>query len=100
MFSQGNKTLEFDQYQQFDQAPFIIYQDLQCNIEKIDGCKKNPENSSISKESEQISSGFLMSIVSSFKSIENKHDLYRGKDCMGKVFKSLREHIMEIINFF
>ena len=37
MFSQDNKTLEFDQYQQSHQAPFIIYKDLQCNIEKIDG---------------------------------------------------------------
>ena len=33
--------------------------------------------------SEYIQSGFTMSI-SSFKSIENKHDLYRRKDCMKK----------------
>ena len=24
----------------FDKAPFIIYADLECVIEKIDGCKK------------------------------------------------------------
>ena len=33
------------------------------------------------------------------KSIENKHDLYRGKDCMKKFCESLREHVMKIINF-
>ena len=99
MFSQDNKTLEFDQYQQSHQAPFIIYKDLQCNIEKINGCKINPENSSITKESEHISSGFLTSMVSSFKRIGNKHDLYKGKDCMGKAFESLREHLMKIISF-
>ena len=41
-----------------------------------------------------------MSTISSFKSIENKHDTYRGKDCMKKFCEPLREHAMKIINFF
>ena len=40
-----------------------------------------------------------MSAISSFRSIENKHDMYRGKDCMKKFCESLREHAMKIINF-
>ena len=40
-----------------------------------------------------------MSTISSFKSIENKHDVYRGKDCMKKIYESLRGHAMKIINF-
>ena len=40
-----------------------------------------------------------MSIISSFKSIENKHDVYRGKDCMKKFCESLREQAMNIINY-
>ena len=40
-----------------------------------------------------------MSTISSFRSIENKHDVYKGKDCMKKFCASLREHIMKIINF-
>ena len=51
-------------------------------IEKIDGCKNNPENSSTAKVSEHITSAFSMSTISSFRSIENKYDLYRGKDCI------------------
>ena len=39
-----------------------------------------------------------MSTILSFKSIENKYDVYRGKDCMKKFCQSLREHAMEIIN--
>ena len=39
-----------------------------------------------------------MSTILSFKSIENKYDVYRGKDCMKKFCQSLREHTMEIIN--
>ena len=44
-------------------------------------------------------SGFSMSTRSSFESIENKHDVRRGKDCMKKFCKSLREYTIQIINF-
>ena len=40
-----------------------------------------------------------MSTISSFRSIENKHDVYRGKYCIKKFCESLREHAMKIINF-
>ena len=40
MPSEDTKILEFNQYQKFDKAQFVIYADLQCLIEKIDGCKK------------------------------------------------------------
>ena len=79
------KILEFNQYQKSDKAPFIIYADLECIIEKIDGYKNNPKNSSTTKVIEHIPSGLSMSTISSFGSIENKHDLYRGKDCIKKV---------------
>ena len=94
------KILEFNQYQKSDKAPFIIYADLERIIEKIDGCKSNPENSSTTKVSEHVPSGFLMCTISSIRSIENKHDMYRGKDCVKKFCEFLREHTrMKIINF-
>ena len=37
--------------------------------------------------------------VSSFRRIENKHDVYRGKDCMKKFCEFLTERTMKIINF-
>ena len=40
-----------------------------------------------------------MSTISSFKNIENKHAVYRGKDCMKKFCESLREHALKIISF-
>ena len=60
--------------------------------------KNNPENSSTTKVDEYIPSGFSMSTKSSLKSIENMHDVYRGKNCMKKFCKFLREHAIEIIN--
>ena len=45
MPSDDTKILAFNQYQKYDKAPFSIYTDLECIIEKIDGCKHNLENS-------------------------------------------------------
>ena len=55
---EDTKILEFNQYQKSDKATFVIYADLECIKEKIDGCKSNPENSSTAKVSEDIPSGF------------------------------------------
>ena len=99
MPSKDSKMLELNQYKKFDKGPFIIYADLECLIENIDGCKNNPQTSSTAKASQNILSGFSMSTILSFKSIENKHDVYKSKDCMKKFCKSLREYARKIINF-
>ena len=61
--------------------------------------KNNPEKLSTTKADEHILSGFSMSPISSFKDIENKHDVCWGKDCMKKFCESLRDHSMEVITF-
>ena len=65
-----------------------------CN-RKDCGCKNNLETSSTAKAKEHIPSGLLMFTMSSFKSIEKKHDAYRSKDCIKKFFESLREHAIK-----
>ena len=67
-------------------------------IEKTDGCNNNLKNSSTTNVGEHIPSGFLMSTISSFKSIENNHDEYRDTNCLKIFCESLREHTMEKIN--
>ena len=99
MPSEDTKLLKFNQYQKSDRAKYIIYVELECIIAKIDGCKKNPENSSTAKVSKHIPSGFSMSAISPFRSIENKHNVYRGKDCIKTFSEFLREHAMKTINF-
>ena len=54
-------------YQKSDKAPFIIHADLQCMIEKIDGCKNNTEHSYTTKVSKHIPLGFSTSTISSTK---------------------------------
>ena len=65
MPSEDNKILQFNQYQKSDKAPFIIYGDLECLIERTDGCKNNPENSYTTKVGQHFPSGFSMSTISS-----------------------------------
>ena len=67
-------------------------------IEKIDGCKNNPENSPTTKVSEHIPSGFLISTIFSFRSKENHPDVHSGEDCMKNFCESIREHAMKLIN--
>ena len=76
--------LKFSQYHKSDKTSCIIYADFESLIVKVNGCKNNAENSSAAKVSEHIPSGFSMSTISSFNGIENKHDIYRDKDCMKK----------------
>ena len=79
------KILELNQYQKPVKAPFIIYADLECIIEKTDGCKNNPENSFTAKVNEHIPSGFSMSTISFFRSIENKQ-IFADVKTVGKRF--------------
>ena len=84
---EDTKMLDFNKYKKSD------------IIKKIDGCKSNLENSSKAKVSEHIPSGFSMCTISSFRSKENTHDIYRDKDCMIEFCEFLRDHVIKIINF-
>ena len=53
---------------------------------------------STTKIREHIPSDLSLSTISSFRSIEHKHDVYREKDCIRKFCEFLREHPMKIIN--
>ena len=53
-----------------DKTTCFIYADLESLMEKIDGCKNNPNKLSTTKVSEHIPSGFSVSTISSFKGIE------------------------------
>ena len=69
------------------------------STETINRCKNNPEKSFITKVGEYIPIGLLMSTISSFEAIGNKHDVYRSKDCTKKFCESLTEHTGKINKF-
>ena len=53
------KILKINQYPKFDKPPFVIHGYLKFLIEKIDGSKNNPKNSSTKKSKGTYSSGFF-----------------------------------------
>ena len=91
MPSDDTKILEFNQYQKSDKATFIIYADLKCIIEKIDGFKNNPENSSTTKVSKHIPSDFSMLLYKC---------LVCNKNCQTKFNETLKERFFNTYKFF
>ena len=79
-------------------APFVIYADLECLLEKISTCHNNPEKLSTTKVNKYTPSGYLLFTHYSFDTTKNKLDYYRGKNCMKNFCLDLREHLSKIIN--
>ena len=79
-------------------APFVIYADLECLLEKMHSCQNNPEKSYTEKKIKHTPSGYSLFTNCSFDETKNKLDCYKGEDCMEKFCKYLREHRMKIIN--
>ena len=82
-------------------APFIIYLSLECLLKKeqLRENNNNLEESYKKKKARHESSGWAMFTRSSFNEKENKLNYYRGKDCIEKLCKKLKEHAMKIINY-
>ena len=89
-YSPGDKSLK---------APFIIYADLECLLKKAQSSQNNPENSYTEKKVKHKPSGYAWCSICSFDDTKNKRYFYRGKDCIEKFCKDLKELGTEIINF-
>ena len=68
-------------------------------LEKMSTCQNNPEKSSTSKIDEHTPSGYSLFTHCSFDKTKNKLDCYRGKYCMERFCKDLKEHATKIINY-
>ena len=66
---------------------------------KKQSCQNNPEKSYTEKKAIHEPSGWAMFTSCSFDEKENKLNYYRGKDCIEKLCKKLKEHAMKIINY-
>ena len=68
-------------------------------LEKISTCQNNPNESSTTEIHKHTPSGYSLFTHCSLDKSKNKLNHYRGKDCMKKVCKDLREHATKIINY-
>ena len=99
MPNEHNKIIKYNQGEKFLKLLFIIYADLECLLEKMSSCYNNPKESSTTKINKHTPSGYSLFTHCSFDKTKNKLNCYRGKDCMKKFCKDLREHTTKIINY-
>ena len=62
-------------------------------------CINNPNESSTTKINKHTPSGYSILTSCSFDESKNKLNYYRGKDCMKKFCKDLKENATRIINY-
>ena len=93
------KILKYSPGEKLLRAPFEIYLDLECLLKKEQSCQNNPEKSYTEKKARQEPSGWAMITKFSFDKTEDELDYYRGKDCIEKLCKKLKERAMKIINY-
>ena len=74
----------------------VIYADTESLLKKHDSCSNNPEKSYTEKKATHEACGYSMNIVRLYD--KNIHSFYRGKDCIQRFCKELRDKATEIIN--
>ena len=99
MPTEDNNKLKYNHGEKSLKAPFAIYADLECLLIKQQSCQNNPNDSYTEKKAMHEPCGYSLDLVSSFDSKENKHNFYRGRDCIEKFCKNLKELGTEIINY-
>ena len=80
-------------------VPFIGLCRFRMSIKKMQYCQNNLEKSYTEKKANHKSSGYAWCSICSFDDKKNRRYFYRGKDCIEKFCKDLKELGMEIINF-
>ena len=99
MPTKNNIIIKYNQGEKYIKLPFVVYADLECLLEKMSMCQNNPKESSTTEINKHTPSGYSIFTHCSFNKSKNKLDHYRGKDCMKKFCKDLREHTIKIINY-
>ena len=97
--TKDDNIIKYNHGEKSMKLPFVIYADLECLLEKMSICENNPNESSTTKINKHTPSGYSISTSCSFDESRNKLNYYRGKDCMKKFCKYLREHATRIINY-
>ena len=94
-----NKILKYNHGEKSLKAPFMIYADLECLLEKMHSYENNPEKSYAEKKTKHTIAGYLLLTNCSFDLTKSKPDYYKEEDSMERFCKDLREHAMKIIDY-
>ena len=99
MHTEDNETLKYNHREKSIKAPFTISADLECLLTNEQSCQNNPKKSYTERKAKHEPSGYSLSLIFSFNLKENKHSVYRGRDCIEKFCKDLKELATKIINY-
>ena len=84
-----NKILKYNHKEKSLRVPFVIYADLECLLLKKQSCQNNPKESCTERKAKHEPSGYALNLICSFNFKKNKHNFYRGRDCIKKFCKGL-----------
>ena len=93
-----NKILKYNHGEKPLKVPFTIYADLECLLIKQQSCQNNPNESYTERKAMHEPCGYALSLVWSFDKTKNKHNLYRGRDCIKRFFGDLKKLGTKIVN--
>ena len=99
MPTKNNNSIKYNHGEKSMKLPFVIYADLEYLLKKVSTCINNPNESSTTKINKHTPLGYSIFTHCSFDESKTKLNYYRGKDCMKKFSKDLREHVSKIINY-
>ena len=99
MPTKDNNIIKYNHGEKSMKVSFIIYVELECLLEKMSTCINNSNESSTTKINKHTPSGYSIFTSCLFDESRNKLNYYRGKDCMKKFCKDLKEHATRIINY-
>ena len=99
MPDEDKKILKYIHGEKSLKGPAIIYADVECLLKKMHSCQNNTGKSYTEKKFKHTRSGYSLFTNCSFDATKNKLDCYKGKYCMERFSKELRDHAMKIINY-
>ena len=96
MPSKDKNILKYNSGEKSLNVANLIYFDLESLSIKNHSSQNNLEQSYTEKKSTHEACGYSMTLISSYN--KNEQRTYRGKDCLEKFCKDLRDLTMEVIN--
>ena len=99
MPNENNEILIYNPGEKSLKVPFVIYADLDCLLKKIDTCQNNPEKPYTEKKAKNKPSGYSLVTCCLHDKSKTECNYYRGKDCMERFCKYLRDQAMKLINY-
>ena len=96
------KILKYNPGEKSLKAPFAIYLDLECLLKREQSRQNNNLEESYTEKKAKHERTFRLGTMftrCSFNEKQNKLNYYRGKYCIEKLCKKLKERAMKIINY-